>query len=144
MAELTFHHSVKDSLVSAERATFTAIGNFSLARLLGLSVTILVLELSPLMTLALARQQWESLSAAIACGLAVGTMLVSNRWSNRSSWNLLLTPFAELLVAYSQVRAGVLGTVRGGISWRGTFYPTADLKAGRRFGRSWSELHRKA
>lgn len=142
MAELTFHRSVKDSLVSAERATFTAIGNFSFARLLGLSLAVLVLELSPL--LALGSDGVTRLGALVTCGLAVMTMVLSNRWWKRSLWHLVLTPVAEFVVAYSQVRAGFLGTVRGGISWRGTFYPTAQLKAGRRFGRSWAELRGQA
>lgn len=137
---LTFHRSLKDSLVSAERATFTAIGNFSLVRLLGLSLAVLVLELSPLLALALATTRAVAFGALAATALAATTMVVSNRWSQRSLWHLLLTPLAELVIAYSQIRAGILGTVRGGISWRGSFYPTAQLKAGRRFGRSWAEF----
>ncbi len=143
MAELTFHRSLKESLVSAERATFTAIGNFSLARLVALAAAMLALELSPLVALALARTGPQTVAALGASALAVATMVMSNRWSNRSSWHLVLTPLAELIIAYSQVRAGVLGTLRGGIAWRGTFYPTAALKAGRRFGRSWAELRRR-
>jgi hypothetical protein len=30
------------------------------------------------------------------------------------------------------LRAGVLGTIRGGVWWRGTFYPSSLLRKGRR------------
>ncbi len=138
MADLQFHSSIGDSLRSAERATYTAIGNFSLLRLLVLAVLALVLELSPIVVLALAD---TTLSRALGLGLlatALVTMVASNRWLDRSSWNLVFWPIAELLVFYSQLRAGVLGTLRGGIIWRGTFYPNAVLKAGRRFGQAWA------
>jgi energy-converting hydrogenase Eha subunit C len=138
MTDLQFHSSIGDSLRSAERATYTAIGNFSLLRLLALAVLALMLELSPIMVLAMAR---TPLSQALGLGLlasALVTMVVSNRWLDRSSWNLVFWPIAEFLVCYSQLRAGALGALRGGIIWRGTFYPNAVLKAGRRFGQAWA------
>jgi len=138
MIELQFHSSLGDSLRSAERATYTAIGNFSMLRLLALSALALVLELSPLMVLVLAH---TSLSHALGLGLlamALATMVVANRWLDRCSWDLVFWPLAELLMCYSQLRAGVLGTWRRGIIWRGTFYPNAGLKAGRRFGQAWA------
>lgn len=138
MTELQFHSSLGDSLRSAERATYTAIGNFSMLRLMALSALVLALELSPLMALALAQ---TPLLQALGLGLlamALAAMVVSNRWLDRRSWNLVFWPLAELLVCYSQLRAGALGALRGGIIWRGTFYPNEELKAGRRFGQAWA------
>ena len=140
MTELQFHSSLGDSLRSAERATYTAIGNFSLLRLIALATLLLTLELSPLIVLILAH---TLLSKTLGLGLlvmALATMVVSNRWLDRQSWNLVFWPLAELLMCYSQLRAGILGTLRGGIFWRGTFYPNVMLKAGRRFGQAWAHL----
>ena len=134
LAALHFHRSIGEALCSSERAMYTAVGNFSLARLTAIGVSSLALELSPLVALALARTP-ATLALAGALGLvALVAMVANNRWLGRSSWNLALLPAAALLIAYSPIRAGVLGRLRGGIVWRGTFYPEAELRAGRRFG----------
>lgn len=140
LADLVFHRSIADSLTSAERATYTAIGNFSLLRLTLLGTVALVLELSPLLALALARDPASLVAAVGLFAVALAAQVVSNRWHARRSWNLVFFPFAELVVFFSQVRSGVLGTLRGGIRWRGTFYANGELKAGRRFGTSWHAL----
>ena len=41
-------------------------------------------------------------------------------------------PFGDLMMAYIIVRATVLGARRGGLTWRGTVYPSGLLRAGRR------------
>jgi len=138
MTGLQFHSSLGDSLRSAERATYTAIGNFSMLRLIALSALVLLLELSPLMVLVLARTPWSQALGLGLLAMALAAMAVSNRWLDRRSWNLVFWPLAELVMCYSQLRAGVLGAWRGGIIWRGTFYPNAGLKAGRRFGQAWA------
>ena len=135
-----FHASVADSFKSAERATYTSIGNFSLPRLAAMSLIVLLVELSWLISLALARSWFTAGVALAALGFAIAAMIVSNRFHGRSSWNLFLTPVTTLLVALSILRAGVLGAVRGGIVWRGTFYPNAKLRAGRRYGKAWAKL----
>jgi glycosyltransferase involved in cell wall biosynthesis len=45
---------------------------------------------------------------------------------------LLSVPLGELVMAWIVARATVLGARRGGATWRGTLYPTALLRAGRR------------
>ena len=138
MTDLQFHSSISDSLRSAERANYTAIGNFSLMRLVMLGVVFLMLELSPIAVLAATPTPLSLALGVVLLATALATMLLSNHWLNRSSWNLFLWPAAELLVCFSQLRSGVLGTVRGGIVWRGTFYPNSVLKPGRRFGQAWA------
>jgi hypothetical protein len=41
----------------------------------------------------------------------------------------LLFPFAVAIIIYIQWRAMLLTYLRGGIRWRGTHYPLAELKA---------------
>jgi hypothetical protein len=45
----------------------------------------------------------------------------------------LLWPVGSLLFAFGTARSIVLAKLRGGVSWRGTFYTLAELEAGRRF-----------
>jgi hypothetical protein len=140
LVDLEFHSSVGDALRSSERATFTAVGNFSLARLVVMAAAVMGLELSPLLSLALARAPVTFAAGFAALAVAVAAQLAANRFNGRSSGNLVLLPLAELLSGYSMVRAGVLGTWRGGIRWRGTFYSSKQLKAGRRFGTAFRTL----
>ncbi len=61
--------------------------------------------------------------AAIALGY--GAM---KRLSGLSAWNALLAPFAASLFMYALVRSMLTTLVQGGVIWRGTFYPLADLR----------------
>jgi hypothetical protein len=45
----------------------------------------------------------------------------------------LAWPLGTLLMAWFLLRAGYVGAKRGGIVWRGRFYPTALLRAGRTY-----------
>jgi hypothetical protein len=45
-----------------------------------------------------------------------------------SAWNALLAPFAASLFMYALVRSMLTTLVQGGVIWRGTFYPLADLR----------------
>lgn len=44
------------------------------------------------------------------------------------SWYVLTFPLAALLVLYAIVRSVVLTLVQGGVVWRGTLYPLAELR----------------
>ena len=44
-------------------------------------------------------------------------------------WNALLYPFAMVVLVYIQWKAALTTLWSGGITWRGTFYPLAALKA---------------
>ena len=132
MTGLVFHRSLGDALRSAARGTYTAAGNFSLAKLVAMGVALPALELSPLAALAASRSPATIGASAVLLLVAVGAMLVANRWLARPAWHVLLEPLGALLSGYSCVRSGVLGKWRGGIVWRGNFYPEAALKAGKR------------
>jgi hypothetical protein len=48
--------------------------------------------------------------------------------SGISAWNAVLAPFAALLLIYALLRSMVTTLRQGGVVWRGTFYPLAELK----------------
>ncbi|MFH1808992.1 MAG: hypothetical protein ABIJ09_09625 [Pseudomonadota bacterium] len=121
LVDLVFHASIRDALISAERASFTAIGNFSLLRLLGMGLAVTLVELSAFFILALARTPWSLAAGVLALTVATTTQLTSNRLNLRSSGNLVFYPLVVLHTSYSMIRSGVLGRARGGILWRGTF-----------------------
>ncbi len=45
-----------------------------------------------------------------------------------SAWYLALFPVASCLFLYAMTRSAVVTLVRRGVSWRGTFYPLAELR----------------
>ena len=68
--------------------------------------------------------------AALVAGIAMGLRLA--RWSHRPLVPVLVFPIGTLCMVGILVRAGVLGALRGGISWRGTFHSSKSLRRGAR------------
>jgi len=68
-------------------------------------------------------------------GLTIVLLLYANALTaadvRQPVWAALVFPLAASILVYIPLRALVLLLVRGGIQWRGTFYPLADLKANR-------------
>ena len=62
---------------------------------------------------------------------AAGTFTLS-RWLGHSRWPALFPFLGVLPLAWAMVRSGVLALVRGGVIWRGTYYPTSVVRAGLR------------
>jgi hypothetical protein len=127
-----FYRTLRDAAVGAERAGFTAIGNFRLSNLVAIAAVLLFLEMTPFVSLIFGHGLVAWIGGAML-PVAVATSAAAGRWLNRPLVPSLFYFVGSLLNAYILVRAGVLGKLRGGIYWRGTFYPTAALRAGRRF-----------
>ena len=53
--------------------------------------------------------------------------------ANPHWWQALFFPIGSTIASWITIRAGILGRMRGGIYWRGTFYSNAALRKGRRF-----------
>lgn len=47
------------------------------------------------------------------------------------TWQAVLMPVGAILFAFAIVRSAAITLSRGGVTWRGTFYPIADLRRGR-------------
>jgi glycosyltransferase involved in cell wall biosynthesis len=85
---------------------------------------------------------WLGIAAALASGTVLGLVagqsgallaLPAIVFSRRLRWPIagaLLAPLVHSIVVYAIVRSAVLTWHRGGIRWRDTFYPLAELRAG--------------
>jgi glycosyltransferase involved in cell wall biosynthesis len=51
-----------------------------------------------------------------------------NRHSGISTWNALFFPFSALIFAFALLRSMFITLKQGGVTWRGTFYPLAELR----------------
>jgi hypothetical protein len=70
------------------------------------------------------------IGAAVVCAAFVVAGAAAAVTVGLSPWYAALQPAAALFFAWVQARATWLTLARGGISWRGTFYPLSELKGG--------------
>jgi glycosyltransferase involved in cell wall biosynthesis len=125
-----FYHSVRDMAIGSERAIFTLIGGFSLMRLILMTIAMLGLELAPfisILPLGVPILQYVGLATFL---IAAGVSMVMDRWAHRPLYTIFLHPVGIMIMAWCMLRAGILGRIRNGIIWRGTFYPTRMLRQG--------------
>jgi cellulose synthase/poly-beta-1,6-N-acetylglucosamine synthase-like glycosyltransferase len=53
---------------------------------------------------------------------------LAGRHSNISTWNALFFPFSAMVFIFTLLRSMFITLKQGGIIWRGTFYPLAELR----------------
>ncbi len=128
-----FYRSLREMAVGAERALFTSIGGFSFFRLLLMGAVVLALELAPLYALIPIGIPHLRVLGLVMLAIAVLTQILLNRWAGRKMLPSIFFPVGSIAIAVIAWRTGYLGWKRGGIYWRGTFYPTELLKQGSRY-----------
>lgn len=62
------------------------------------------------------------------CLAVAGLYILSSRTSLISPWYAVLFPMSAMLVGYSMVRSMLITVRDGGVTWRGTWYPLAQLR----------------
>lgn len=77
---------------------------------------------------ALAGGWWMSAATAVVMIMLLLLYRYYRQFTGISIWYALTFPFAALLVLYAVLRSMVLTLARGGVTWRGTLYPLAELK----------------
>lgn len=102
-----------------------AVFHFYPALLLLACAGLTTLWLAPIAALFLPATQLPALLTL----LAIATLYrVSSRFSLIPPWTALASPFAAILFLYSLLRSMTITLHDGGVTWRGTFYPLADLR----------------
>ena len=76
---------------------------------------------------ALVRHPADIPNALTVVSIAYGYFLLS-RLSGRSAWYCLLVPFAAATFIFILLRSMFTTLRQGGVEWRGTFYPLAELR----------------
>jgi Glycosyl transferase family 2 len=130
---LDFYPSFAELVRGTEKNGFAGAGRFSQARLLLFCTTLLLLELAPFAALLAFGHPALQRVGALVTALALGTSAVGSRWMARPVLPAMLLPVGTLLFVGCLLRSGYLAHRRGGIAWRGTLYPTAQLRAGARY-----------
>ena len=71
---------------------------------------------------------WARAGYAVALACLFGVYIAMGRRTKIAIGYVLLHPAATVLMACTLLRSTVLTLARGGVVWRGTFYPLAQLK----------------
>jgi glycosyltransferase involved in cell wall biosynthesis len=94
---------------------------------LGACFAILWVNLGPWLGLALATG-WARAGYGLALGCVMAVYWELSRRIEVSPGYVLLHPVACVLMVYALLLSTALTLMRGGVVWRGTFYPLAELK----------------
>jgi glycosyltransferase involved in cell wall biosynthesis len=68
------------------------------------------------------------LPAILTLAAVAGLYILSSRHSHISPWNAILFPVSAAIFIYSLILSTVTTLKDGGVTWRGTFYPLAELR----------------
>jgi hypothetical protein len=129
---LWFYRSVRDVVLGMEKNAFAMLGRLSVPRF---SIALGVLSLCELgAPIALAASSgWPLALACATLVISLGVQVAVARWLERPLLPVVLSPLAWLVLVFGALRSTLLALVRGGITWRGTHYPLAALRRGRRY-----------
>ncbi len=123
---VTWYSTVREFVGGLEKNVLAGLDYRGVLGLAGLAL-LLFLEVIPFVVLA-----WGEARAQIAAAAAILTAVASLagvlREARAPVAAALLAPVAALLFAYACARSILLTYARGGIVWRGTFYPLAELR----------------
>ncbi len=103
-----------------------AVFRFRIAALVGFVLLFALYTLFP----------FAMLATGAAAGWAAGVMLIAvfiayrgqSRYQPFSAWEMVWFPAASALMLYILLRSMFVVLVRGGVTWRGTFYPLRELR----------------
>ena len=127
------YRSLRGMAIGSERPVFAGIGNFSLIWLILTSLINFGFEMSPFFALIPIGIPLVTFLGLIMVGMALVTSILIGRWMNRPLLPTIFYPIGTTILVVFMIRAGILGTKRRGVFWRGTFYPTKILKEGKRY-----------
>ena len=126
---MEWYHSAGELVRGMEKNAFSGVDYNVLISVSG-GLLQLVTTIWPILGVGLATGAARLCFAAqIAASLVI--FGASAREVRVSSWLALLYPAVAVFFVFIVWRTMVLNLVQGGITWRGTFYPLAALKANR-------------
>lgn len=129
MISVEWYHSLGEAIDGLMKNTFSVVEYYSIA-LLGGALFYLVVGFGPpaMLLLGSGPVVWIG-------GVTLASQLVAHtaaaRETNAPWYSGALYPLAALLMSWILVRALVLNLWQGGIVWRETFYPLAELRRNR-------------
>jgi len=106
-----------------------AVLSFQWWRALASAFGLIFLNILPFAGVAMAHG-WARAPYAIALAAMFGIYVGMSRMSDIPAYYVLLHPVSSVLFVYIMLRSMALTLGRGGVVWRGTFYPLEELRKG--------------
>ena len=131
LLEVEWYASLGEFFCGVEKNSFAALG-YSVPKVVFYAAEIPALTAWPFAAAFLASGATAALYAG-SVAAQVATFAICNRFLRGRVFLLALGyPACALLFSYALLRSALLALARGGIYWRGTFYPLSLLKEKRR------------
>lgn len=129
---LDWYPSIGAMVHGLEKNMFGAICRFRYHRLLAVTVLSMLLLTGVPVALFQPFAIWPRVAGLVAVLVSLVSARSVHRLTGQRFWPLLLAPAGSLALVWILVRSGWMCFRRGGIEWRGTFYPVEKLKEGQR------------
>lgn len=130
--KLFYYRSVREMILGLEKNGYAVMGDYRPGMLVLRSFLLLHVEMAPLVAAVFARGWIAAVAMAIVI-LQMVTQARVARWASRPWTRAVVPAFGIIVLTLSAWRSALLAHLRGGITWRGTFYPLRLLREGRRF-----------
>lgn len=135
-ASVAVYRNVREFLRGVEK-NGSSLAQRPLPLLISAFALLLVIEYAPIAVVVLGllgkAPSWLLLIGALATAASTAVSMTS-LWVNTRTWLAgLAWPFGLAMMVVGILRSVVLAHRRGGIIWRGTFYPLEEISAGQRF-----------
>jgi hypothetical protein len=129
LMRVEWYASLREMVDGLMKNSFAGV-EYNLAASLGAGIALLLMTVWPVLGMFFTRGDTQLLNLAIA---AVFLLVVAdtNHFHSLPRWYALGLPLGGVLFTYILWKATVKTLWEGGIRWRGTHYPLAELKANR-------------
>ena len=117
------------NLVQGLEKNFFAAAGFQLRMVAAQVASLMLFNVAPFVGLGFGHG-WIRTLAAISVVIALCFHLGGDVVMRVSAWYCLTLPLGAIVFAYILLRSTVITLRQGGIYWRGTFYPLAELRRG--------------
>ena len=118
-------------LVNGLTKNMFAVFRFRPVLLIGAAVSMALFCVAPFVFVATADTR---VAGGVALVSIAGLYVLSSRTSRISPVYALMFPIGATLLAYSMLQSMYTTVRKGGVTWRGTFYPLSELRAHARSG----------
>jgi glycosyltransferase involved in cell wall biosynthesis len=128
-----WYPSLSAMIRGLEKNMYGAFSHFRLSVFLGKLAAILPFVVGPYMAILLPGPWWQKLAGFTALGVWISLAWLAARPAGYGLVEAVLAPFLGAGIMFTALARSTWMTLRnGGIRWRGTFYPIAELRAGAR------------
>jgi hypothetical protein len=131
MVYIRWYPTVRAMVQGLEKNLFPVVGHFSPGRAVAAAIAAAWLSLAPFAALTGDSGGMVALGVAVVCASVTSALMARKALGSRFV-PTLLAPVGGLVLAVALLRSTWMTLARGGVVWRGTQYPLAELRAGQR------------